>query len=146
MRPIRLEIHPVSALLGALSVIATLTLVGASQAPVIAAAMHRVAVSGTVGVHGQPTHPRHWLAIKEGTPFEVPEGKILIVTAIGSLSSGGSGDLSVDGEIVFKSFSQNVTQSSMEPAPPGLAISEGHSVSIQKDGSSARAWGYLVDA
>lgn len=73
------SIHPFSALAGAGLLVLVLTATGAMQVP---GSVRRIppCTPGPVRVVGIPD-PRTMLIIREGTPFVVPPGKILVVTA-----------------------------------------------------------------
>ena len=96
-------------------------------------------------------HPRDMVQIREGQPFTVPAGKILVVTAVGRASpQWSSTNLRINGNVDL-----NVQQpapmpsaSPLIPLPTGLTYVWG-TVVEPDDGDptnqQGRAWGYLAE-
>ncbi len=86
------------------------------------------------------------VVIREGMPFVVPPGKILVLTALGA-TSPDSATVTIDQttEAIARGHTELGNATSMKLLPPGLTAREGQTVAV---GNSvfARAWGYLVDA
>ena len=106
-------------------------------------------VVAPVIVH-QPAHPRDFVRIEEGTPYVVPVGRILVVTALGAKGSHGTIEFRVNGvfEVVVKGSGGEWAPTVAELPTPGVAAAAGDSVEVDASGvgSDGRAWGYLVDA
>ena len=78
----KIEVHPASVAVGVLLSAMAVLLLGMApqyQQLQLEAALPGVRVAGTVGVHGIPK-PQDIVNLSEGTPYTVPEGKILIIT------------------------------------------------------------------
>lgn len=92
-------------------------------------------------------HPRDMVRIKEGIPFVVPAGRILVVTGLGdAVGSGGAKWLIVNGQNELSMtpvFSQ--TPPSVAEVPTGLTVAAGSSVDVIGGGGAARAYGYLSE-
>ena len=96
-------------------------------------------------------HPRDMVQIREGAPFIVPTGKLLVLTAVGSGSGSRHGALLINGCEYIPVNSEpcaDRTSASMIPIPTGFAVSEGNDVDVYSgsDVPDGRAWGYLVDS
>ena len=147
MRSIKFEIHPMSALAGALVVLIALGAVGAARV----ANLTRVAVVNPLTIRGA-YDPRNAVQISEGVPYTVPPSRVLALTAIGDSSSTSSFvQIQIDGT---QAFFCNATTTSSSPltikaVPGGLTAAAGSLVTVTASSSPAntgRAWGYLVDA
>ena len=97
----------------------------------------------------QGAHPRDFVAIEEGTPFTVPDGKLLVIRQLGVAS--GSGNYSyavqihVDGAWKITASQNWVHQG--RPFEPGYVVQPGSVVEvIHPEGHKGMALGYLVDA
>ena len=149
MKQLQLTIHPFSALIGAALVCLTMLTVGA------------IAVQGSSSTRDvsaiedvNDVHPRDCIIIKNGTPYVVPAGRILVVTAFGDSDSVSTGyiHLTVDGveEIGCKTkdYGEGVGMiTGIVPTPkPGLILNQGQTLSFSSSDTNFRAWGYLVDA
>ena len=101
------------------------------------------------------SHPRDWVQILEATPYTVPAGRILVITALGSVSAGPSDP------VLYASFDNGATWqqrvaaspqnavgggTSMKPVPICLGFPEGVRVQVLNGGGYGSYWGYLVDA
>ena len=144
MKPV--SIHPFSALAGAGPLGLVLMATGAVQTPVPIAKLTRP-FPGSVQVIGIPD-PREMLIIREGTPFLVPPGKILVLTALGGLTNSLVVDLLIDGQKEDEAVANMPTANSgtMDPLPVGLTAHAGSTVEVASGSIFGRAWGYLVDA
>ena len=141
-----IQLHPLSVLIGfGIALMAFVTL--GQAAPVVA---QRVGIVGSVQV---APHPRDIVLIVPGTPYLVPAGKILSITALGA-KQGASNvyvTLVVDGNSAVTAsadISAGSTGVSMKPLPHGPVAGGGSIVEVSDNFSGAygRAWGYLVDA
>ena len=151
----KITVHPSSTLLGALALATVLIVAGAMQAPT--ASGHRavqspvmdlgLTIDGSVHVEGIP-RPEEMMRIEEGTPFTVPAGKALVLTALGSAQGGSMTTLLVDGVAEFeKAMTTSPTPGSMMFVPAGFRIDAGSVVTVSTGfPADGRAWGYLVDA
>ncbi len=146
MRRIQIEVHPLSALVGAGVLAVVLLGTSAVQAP---ERPLRVRVVGPVEIAAPA--PADYVRIIEGVPYTVPMGRALVVTAIGKDGGKNSVELSVDGDSVVSSFNLNESSESvsMREIPPGLVVQGGSVVTLDAKTVATpdgRAWGYLVDA
>jgi len=103
-------------------------------------------------------HPRDMVQIKQGTPYTVPAGRILVITGLGTGAHFTSGKdevtLKINGvsEAMTASevscFNGDGVGSSMVTVPPGCSATAGSTVEVVEGGgqTSGRAWGYLADA
>jgi hypothetical protein len=140
----KIELHPTSLLAGA--VLAVLTLVAMAPTPPPASTA--------------PTPPglipaRNMVQIKEGVPYVVPVGQLLVITGLGSTGAvqGSSVVLNVNGvqEVLVYSAVQSGTGfdpevRSIVPVPAGLAIPAGSVVLVDDNTGptlTGRAWGYV---
>ncbi len=101
-------------------------------------------------------HPRDMVQFKEDTPYTVPPGRILVITAIGDRNridgAVGSIKLRIDGDqkFVWRASDPPYTQGaavSMTAVPTGLTAAAGSVVSVVDGGVEADdcwAWGYLA--
>lgn len=95
-------------------------------------------------------HPRDMVQIKEGTPYVVPAGKQLVLTGLGTTSTGSTlVTLLVGGEPELRSYSwfgQVGAQVSVGAVPTGFTVQAGTTVQAAdgQPGLDARAWGYLA--
>jgi hypothetical protein len=142
------SLHTPSLLIGSLSLAVVLLLTGAGRA--VSQAI-RVSIQNPIEVAPSP-HPSDMVQILEGTPYIVPNGKILVITAVGSVSTVAltEAQLLIGGAIVVKVASQSGVgqMSSVIPVPVGLTASAGQVVTPEDLKSSlphGRAWGYLVN-
>ena len=140
-----MKIHSFSALAGAGALGLLMMVAGAMQVPRSLAA-DTVLGPGPIQVAGIPD-PRQMLVIREGTPYVVPPGKVLAITALGALLNGIVVTLSVDGQQEITSVANMPTAGpgTINPVPPGLTARAGSTVEVQTGGIYGRAWGYLVD-
>ena len=100
-----------------------------------------------------PPHPRYWIEILEGTPFVVPQGKILVVAGLGlQQSRGNSGARAI---LLVDDFPEATVVNlehgiSMQAIPPGLKVGADQLVSVvgtgQTEPSVGQVWGYLINA
>jgi len=139
------SIHPFSALAGAGLLGLALLASGAVQVP--GSAQPIMFSNGLVRVAGIPD-PRQMVVIKEGAPFIVPAGKILVVTALGALTNGIVVDLLVDGQKEAEVVANMPTANpgTIDPLPVGLTVHAGSTVEPFCGSIFGRAWGYLVDS
>lgn len=148
MKPV--WIHPLSALAGDGLLGLILVASGAAQTPSL---LQQIPTgSGTVRVAGIPD-PRSMLVIREGTPFVVPQGKILAITGLGGSNHLGPNTLEVmlrvdDVDEISASvrlpYGNGTT---MADTPPGFIAHAGSTVEVlSPTGLFACAWAYLVDA
>ncbi len=156
-----IRLHPGSLLVGLGIAVLGFVAMGQQALPAIPD-IWRVAVVRPIEV---APHPRDYVQVKEGVPYVVPTGKVLVLTALGgSTPAAGTYNyfarLSVDGvESVAASaglYSGNANLgatdggvSTMKELPLGLSASAGATV-VVTDGNTApddaRAWGFLADA
>ena len=99
------------------------------------------------GVVGIPD-PREVFVIEEGSPYVVPKGHVLVITALGAgngLTAPGTARLFVDGINRLEGRGQSA---SFVAIPPHFVIPAGSVVAPDMVSSPAiaRAWGYLIDA
>ena len=99
----------------------------------------------------QGAHPRDFVAIEEGTPFTVPDGKLLVIRQMGLGYGGGAQyapQLHVDG--AWKVTALWAWVHDNEPFEPGYVVQPGSVVEVICPGGSGHpqgiALGYLVDA
>jgi len=144
MKPV--SIHPLSALAGAGLLGLILMASGAAQTPV---PLQQIATgqTGLIRVAGIPD-PRQMLVIREGTPFVVPAGKLLVITGLGGTGSGVVAGLRVDGVNQFAASGnlESGNALSIRAVPPGFTVEAGLTVEVSSGTPFGRAWGYLVDA
>lgn len=88
------------------------------------------------------------VVIKEGTPFVVPAGKILVVTSLGATANSVVVDLLIDGQREVQAVANIPTggPATVGALPTGLTVRAGSSVEVLTGSIYGRAWGYLVDA
>ena len=102
-------------------------------------------------------HPRDYVRVRQGTPFTVPTGRILVVTGMGFSTAGTGGTayqtVSVDGVPALTEqvwFNANVNGVQFDPwiteVPVGLTVVEGATVSAESNRTDSVILGYLVDA
>jgi hypothetical protein len=141
-----MKIHSLSALAGAGALGLVMLVAGAMQVPRSPAADTALG-AGPIQVAGIPD-PRQMLVIREGTPYVVPQGKVLAVTALGALINGIVVALSIDGQTEMTSVANmpSACPGTINPIPPGLTAHAGSTVEVQSGGIYGRAWGYLVDS
>lgn len=98
-------------------------------------------------------HPRDMVQIEEGTPYTVPTGKILVVTAVGTpqLLANGITCLYADNNLVTTAAAVgdlttiHGSMPTMVAMPQGLTLHSGSVVVPQGPFvGSGRAWGYLA--
>ena len=126
MKP--LTLHPGSALAGA-GVLA-LVLLGTG-----------IAASQDAPQRAMPNYG-NLVVIRQGTPYTVPEGKVLIVTMLGANTVSGYSELLVNEvvEIGANTMAENGT--TMTPLPAKYYVPGGAVVSVQNSQDGAgRAWG-----
>ena len=147
MKPI--SIHPLSAVLGA----AVLGLVAlATSAQRTSEFLGHGSHPDEIRVLGIPD-PRTAVLIREGTPYTVPSGKLLIVTAVGMTNAPSTENRSVlrlDGKEEVTTFLTTAAGGSslVEFPSPGIRAVSGQVVEADtlSSGNDGRAWGYLIDA
>jgi hypothetical protein len=93
--------------------------------------------------------PRDMVQIREGTPFTVPPGKLLVMTALGNSDAAGIGSiLRVNGTVeLTNTFVYAQNPPSVCPIANGLALPAGSVVEAMNIGggtANGRAWGYLA--
>ena len=136
MKP--LQLHPLSALVGL--AVATLALLAMSQAT---AGSNRINRELLVA-YGP--HARDMVVIREGTPYTVPHGKLLVMTAIGN-----SGFIQMASTFLVNGVPEGASalggcwpsMPTIHRLPPGHAVPAGSVVEVVSDGTVGRAWGYL---
>jgi len=104
--------------------------------------------SGVVRIAGIPD-PRSMVVIREAELFEVPAGKLLVLTGLGGTAGGTTATLKVDGAIALVAASNwsAGNSSSVCAVPPGLSLPAGSTVAVESSTVTlGRAWGYLSDA
>ncbi len=90
--------------------------------------------------------PRDCVQIREGTPFTVPSGRLLVVTALGSVYlTAQEAHLFVNDqeELVAALPSSSATNRIIE-VPPGLTAQAGSVVTVTGTAAQGRVWGYLA--
>jgi hypothetical protein len=136
-----MKISPVSALVGAL------------LAAVVFLSMAQTTVGTPLRVEYQ-AHPRDMVQINGSTPYTVPQGKLLVITGVGSVLNAAvtSSALSVNGQVEARAtfFLQGNAVGavpSMATFPSGLTAGSGSVVSVVDNANpvDGRAWGYLVN-
>jgi hypothetical protein len=157
MKPI--TIHSGSALFGA-AIVGGLGLLSSMRQtqvrPVggtIAPDVVNVRFQEPLDVHGI-LDPRAAVIVREGVPYTVPPGKLLVVTAIGpsEIPLAGAGTpvrITVNGAVECELTMQPTYSTTVQPVPPGFTVAAGSIVEIAPtigNGLVGRAWGYLVDA
>jgi len=137
-----LNLHPKSALVGA----GVVLLAGVLSAQQIANRFVSVRVLETPTLQMAP-HPRDFVRIVEGTPYTVPAGRILVVTAMGSvIGIGGNWAIcAVNGaDAVFVWIDQ--VGGGVTEIPTGLTAQGADVVDVRTAGQTGVLLGYLVDA
>lgn len=146
-----ISIHPLSALAGAGLLGLTLLPTGAIQR---SAAVQQLPFnpSRLVRVAGIPD-PTQMLVIREGTPFVVPQAKLLVVTGLGGWNHLGSNTLEVklrvDGldEVAASIRLPYGKGTTISEVPSGFSVGAGATVEVlSQTGLFGCACGYLVDA
>jgi hypothetical protein len=134
----------------------TLLLCAGTAALVLAAAgssqSHQLVASiptghrGLVHVAGIPD-PRTMVTIKEGAPFIVPAGNLLVLTGLGATHDNSEATLRIDGvdecsAVVRLPYGNNTTVAEL---PHWLTAGEGSTVEVVTPGGwYGCAWGYLA--
>ncbi|MEM7308452.1 MAG: hypothetical protein AAF682_17355 [Planctomycetota bacterium] len=145
MQPI--QVHPVSALLGAVAAGCVILAAGATQAPGEPGPPDRLEVV-------TDPRPSRIVRIVEGEPYTVPEGMTFVLTALGStefvpseesywvsLEVGGTVELQTPGGLIGV-----VSGFSVQPVPEGFAVGAGEEITVTSGtGAQGRAWGYESD-
>lgn len=95
-------------------------------------------------------HPRDMVQIREGTPYVVPSGRILVVTAIGTTDGVPCNQyrptLLVNGSEELVAFSFTLGENSVRGVASGLTLPAGFTVDVSTNcNQHGRAWGYLAD-
>jgi hypothetical protein len=121
--------------------------------------MTQVLPAGQHVIVGYGPSPRDMVQIKEGTPYTVPNGKLFLLTGLGTGGDtfGGpwSTSLLVNGQTkeasVLSTYSGSGTfysSSGIVAMPPGFTATAGTVLEAVGgiNGLDARAWGYLADA
>jgi hypothetical protein len=154
MKQINITIHPFSALAG--MALLGLVFVTAGAMPMQGSSSTRD-VSAIEVVSPWPSHDV--VRIYDTSPYVVPAGKNLVLTALGNndsnLSLPGTPRILIDGNTEIQvywhtqfgtgsgmSWSANAFTSMLDLPAPGLIALSGQTVSTVQ----GRAWGYLVDA
>ena len=154
MKPIRITLHPLSALAGAtacaLVVYTSSAQFGPTASRVATVEQSVPAGEGSPPVNGFP-RARDFVRITQESPYVVPGGRILMITALGSTSpfiSCATAYLFVDGGIRAVKGSNE-----MHSVPMGLTVQSGSTVEVYDyyDFLGQRinfcqgmeAWGYL---
>lgn len=96
-------------------------------------------------------HPRDFVQINSGTPYTVPPGKVLVVTALGSKIQGPDAALFINGlKECTTEWSGLWAANSQTPFPiPPVAAQSGDVVTTTSafgQGAISHAWGYLAEA
>ena len=100
-------------------------------------------------------HPRDYVQLEEAVPHTVPQGKVLVFTALGgSDTSGSTVRLFFDGVQHIETSTAGWNSgggygnaTSMKHLPPGLSARAGTVITFDSGSSvTGVAWGYLVDA
>lgn len=173
-----ITLHPVSLAVGAAALGGVLWLVSAVQAPASTGAATSRAVSqvpltisNPIEVKGVPV-PGNMVTIKEGTPYVVPTGRVLVLTALGAVSStlvcssgcsnatevallldgqvevttpNATGLVASNGSLAAMAAFSFGEGTSMHALPVGCAAKGGVTVTVAAGGGNiARAWGYLA--
>lgn len=96
-------------------------------------------------------HPRHWIEIKDGSPYVVPLGKTLVVMAVGVSQARGQQNpvaaLTIDGsmEVTVDNLEYGL---SMQPLSLSVRATEGQTVAVGgstgQQQNVGRAWCYVV--
>ena len=150
MKPI--TVHPMSALAGA-GVLALVLLGTGIAAP--QGGRQRTAYEDGRRTTIETFRPQSFLVIRQGTPYTVPDGKHLIVTALGATNTNTkSGYTALVVNEVTEVFANALLAAdgaangtTMTPLPAKFYVPGGAVVSAQNSREGAgRAWGYLVDA
>lgn len=162
-----ISLHPASAVVGAAFVGVVLLVTGAMQAPAATATQGGplprpvgglpFTIDGAVTVLGIP-NPRQAVVIKDTTPFVVPPGKVLQITALGLAEFYFNKHISllIDGVTEVSAFCGGADGSSvtggpllspsMTTLPSILVVTAGKQVTVASaPGTAPRAWGYLTD-
>lgn len=149
MKPI--SIHPLSTLAGA-GLLGLVLLASGAVHQGVAVQQLPFGPSRPVRLAGIPD-PTQMLLIREGTPFVVPQGKILVLTGLGGSNHLGANTLEVtlrvDGlDEVAASIRMPYGQgTTIADAPPGFSLRAGATVEVlSQTGTIGCAWGYLADA
>src|SRR5688572_20767542 len=139
MKPI--AIHPVSAGGATLLAVAfALLTLSAWQTP--APAQPIVSARAIAGIYD----PHSAVVIREGTPYVVPAGKLLVFTGLGT-TLGGIVGLYIDGGLETSASYGSAGNPSVVAIPPGLTAGAASVVTVGFSSSSTgRAWGFLIDA
>lgn len=141
--PRTIQLHPLSLLVGVSFALLGVVVMGQAPAAKRHAAAHD---SGLL----QVAHPRDWIRIDGGTSYTVPQGKLLVITALGCYHGATTQAwLTFDGSSVV-SAAVDITHNgtTVKEVPIGLRASPGTVVDVMCSAPQAdgRAWGYLVDA
>lgn len=143
-----LHLHPVSLALGL--VLGGIAFLSMSQA---------IVVTSPLRIEYAP-HPREMVTIRGGTPYVVPPGRVLVLTALGS-TDGNAGaaftvGLLVNGQREVTGFAGTGTVgqhlsdgTTMKAVPLGFTVAAGSTVEVveiigSQTPLAIRAWGYLA--
>jgi energy-converting hydrogenase Eha subunit F len=144
-----ISLHPASLVFGL--VFGVLVLLSMSQVPPLNA-------RGTF-IQYLP-HPRDYVQVREGTPYTVPAGKILTITATGTIDFYNFSDwaqVKINGTVENESTALATTQmyntvyfgNSMSATPAGFTAHSGDVVEVFSSATNgslhARLWGFLSD-
>ena len=155
-----MKLDALSLLVGAASLGVVLLTVSAFQVPVGSSPTTSLwstvglTIDGPVQIEGIPT-PQQMMRVQEGAAFDVPEGKLFVVTGLGSYSAEN------DLRVAVRFGSQTVLAATISQAsgagggpavvsvPPGMVAGPEENVqatTLQGSGSFAVVLGYLADA
>ena len=138
----QISIHPFSALVG--MAVLSMVWVTAAAMPLPGSSSDRDV--SAIEVVSDP-HPRDYVILRGDQPFEVPAGRLLVLTSAGRYDASGGGycTVYVDGQLEVMTIAHFGSSSSsvVELGAPGLVVQSGQVVTLV---AQERAWGYLVDA
>ncbi|MCY3002962.1 MAG: hypothetical protein NTV21_14265 [Planctomycetota bacterium] len=138
-----IQLHPASLLSGI--GLACLAMLAMGQSPQPA--------TPTLSPRNQPLaviQARDFVQIRQGQPYTVPTGKILVITALGTEQDFSGAILTVNNTTRVRTvFANGTTGSSVVEVPRGLTMAAGEVVEVINNNPqypTAAAWGYLGDA
>jgi hypothetical protein len=130
-----ISLHPLSALVGAILALSILISMGQSLA------------STVFRVEYLP-HPKDMVQVKEGAPFVVPAGRVLVVTALGSVGINATNATlrinGVDETSVNPAGNGQAAHQTMMELPTCFSAQAGTTVSVVGSYGDGRVWGYLA--
>src|SRR5262245_25125751 len=129
-----LTLHPASLALGL--VLGGIALLSMSQA---------IVSTSPIRIEYAP-HPRDMVQVREGVPYTVPPGRILVPTALGKTNGFGFlPALVVNGQTEATVIANGAdSTSSIIQLSPGMSIPAGSVVTVTGGAGDGRAWGYLA--